>query len=51
MLISQAIFAYKHSFLRSKPSYDNVLGTSSLLLLVPPPAKADYAETADYVGT
>ena len=26
--------------LRSKPSYNNVLGTSSLLLLVPPPAKA-----------
>ena len=28
------------NFLRSKPSYNNVLGTSSLLLLVPPAAKA-----------
>jgi hypothetical protein len=28
------------NFLRSKPSYNNVLGTSSLLLMVPPPAKA-----------
>ena len=42
MLISQAIFPTSTvwNFLRSNPSYNNVLGTSSILLLVAAPAKA-----------